>query len=159
VYEIVLTAVLTGLRLQRILKLHRTQIDFDLGIIVVPATGTKKYNRTNSIPMSPELAQIFGKLLKKSESGYVFENPYSKKPYNKIRKGFVAACKKAGVEDFRFYDLRHTFGTYALKLGKDLRAVQELMGHSNIRTTQRYTHVSQEQKTEVAGLTNRFVLD
>jgi integrase len=157
IYEIVLTAILTGLRLQRILKLHRRQIDFDLELIRVDGTGTRKYKQTNAVPISPDLAKILKSKLKKSKSGFVFEDPYRARPYNGIRRSFQSACKKAKIADYRFHDLRHTFGTYALLTGRDLRVVQTLMGHSNIHTTARYTHIATERQAEVTDLTSAFV--
>jgi integrase len=135
------------------------QIDFSLSTIKVEATGTKKYKKPKIIPVPSVLLNIFIDKLKKSKSGFVFENPRTGKPHNNVRKAFKSALKCAGINDFRFHDLRHTFATYALLLSKDLRSVQELLGHSDVRTTQRYTHVLDRQKSEVINKTSNFILN
>jgi len=59
-------------------------------------------------------------------------------------EGFSSALKKAGIKDFRFHDLRHTFGSHLVMQGVDLRTVQQLMGHKEISITMRYSHLSPE---------------
>jgi integrase len=56
---------------------------------------------------------------------------------------------RTGIEDFRFHDLRHTFGSHLVMQGVDLRTVQQVMGHKDIGMTMRYSHLSPEyvQKT------------
>jgi integrase len=156
-YEIVLTAIHTGMRSGEILNLHGGQIDFELGTITVKATGTNKYRKPKVIPVEPVLLEMYSRKLKQSQSGYVFENPSTGKPLGNIRKGFVSALEVAGIKDFRFHDLRHTFATYALLASQDIRAVQELLGHTDVRTTQRYTHVMSVQKSEVIAKTSNLI--
>jgi integrase len=54
--------------------------------------------------------------------------------------------KKAEIENFRFHDCRHTFGTRLGMAGVDLRTIQELMGHKDIKMTMRYSHPTPEHK-------------
>ena len=55
-----------------------------------------------------------------------------------MRKRFKQAVKAAGVRDVRFHDLRHTFGTRMAAVGVPMRTLQEWMGHSSSKTTERY---------------------
>lgn len=57
--------------------------------------------------------------------------------------------KAAQLEDFKFHDLRHTFGSWARKAGADLLAIREAMDHSNIAMTMRYAHVDPD--TEITA--------
>jgi integrase len=157
--SIVVTAIGTGLRKGIILKLHERQIDFETGFIRVRATGTNKYRKDNLVPLSPTLAKIFKKHLANNQNGYVFENPYTGKPYDDVKKSFKTALKMAGIEDFRFHDLRHTYASYALLQGGDLRTVQELLGHGRVTTTEKYTHVLSQQRTYIAHQTNNFIFN
>ena len=72
---------------------------------------------------------------------------------NMVTPAFKRACKRAGIGDFRFHDLRHTFASY-LTMGKEsLRTVQTLLGHKDLRMTMRYSHLSPEHlKEAVANL-------
>jgi len=153
----VLTAIYTGMRLGEILNLHKRQIDFDMGIITIKAIGTRKYMNHKVIPAPPLLLDIFREKLKTVTNGFVFENPYTNQPHGTIRKGFVAALNKAEIKDFRFHDLRHIFATYALMATKDIRAVQTLLGHTDVRTTQRYAHVLISHKTDAMSQTTHLI--
>jgi integrase len=61
-----------------------------------------------------------------------------------LKAQFIAACVAAEVANFRFHDLRHTFGTRMLRKTQNLKLVQRLMGHQNIETTERYAHVIED---------------
>lgn len=56
-------------------------------------------------------------------------------PYQDIKKAFNSAKERAGIENFRFHDLRHTVATRLVEKGIDLAVVQDLLAHSNIQTT------------------------
>ncbi len=157
--DIIEFAILTGLRLRRILALHASQLDLSLGIVRLPET-VKSSKGFSTVRLAPALIDMLKARLGKSRSGYVFENPRTRKPYDSVKKAFHKALEASGIDNFRFHDLRHTFATYALLSGSDVRVVQELLGHNNIRTTQKYTHVLDSQKEKavngVATLVSTF---
>ena len=79
-----------------------------------------------------------GKEVSKSE--YVFSE--NGNPYGDVKTGWWSALKKGKMEGFRFHDLRHTFGSRLGMAGVDIRTIQELMGHKDIKMTMRYSRYS-----------------
>lgn len=63
---------------------------------------------------------------------------------NMMAMAFKRACKRAGIADFHLHDLRHTFGSYLAMEGFNLRTIQQLLGHKDLRMTMRYAHLSAE---------------
>lgn len=75
------------------------------------------------------------------KSKYVFCNENGGK-LRDIRAAFQGACRRAGIDDFHFHDLRHTFASHLVMKGVPLKVVQELLGHKDIKTTMRYAHLA-----------------
>ena len=73
-----------------------------------------------------------------------------------MRRSFTTACRKAGVEGFRFHDLRHTIASQLVMNGVGLKAVQELLGHSVLKMTMRYAHLSQAHLQEAVAVLKKF---
>ncbi len=74
------------------------------------------------------------------------------KPYYDFRKSFATALERAGIKDFRFHDLRHTFASNLVMGGADLATVRELLGHKSIDMTLRYSHLSPDHKAKAAKI-------
>ena len=55
---------------------------------------------------------------------------------------FARACRRAGIEDFRFHDLRHTAASWLRMSGADIHTVAQLLGHKDLRMAARYQHLS-----------------
>ncbi len=89
------------------------------------------------------------------EHDYVFTNskgqPYSEQGY---KRAFKNACEKAGIKNFRFHDLRHTFASWLAIKSRDIYAVQKLLNHSNPQTTKRYAHLTEEYLKSVVNMLN-----
>jgi integrase len=141
--SIILTALNTGMRSNEILNLRWDQIDFNEMRILVENT---KSGKNRKIGIDPKLHDVLR--LRDNQSPYVFPNPDTGKPLTTVKKSYKTACKKAGIENLRFHDLRHTFGTRIIQNGVDIETVRELMGHESYITTQRYLHTNEQRKKE-----------
>ncbi|CAG0993945.1 partial Tyrosine recombinase XerD, partial [Geobacteraceae bacterium] len=74
--------------------------------------------------------------------GYLYTNPKTGKPYTGIRKALERAALKAGISDRIYHHLlRHCYGTYATEAGVHPRALQQMMGHEKLSTTEKYGEV------------------
>ncbi len=138
---IILTALHTGMRKGEILNLRWSNVDFKNRVIVVEGT---KNGEVRKIPMNKKLTEVLESAKKEAEGEYVFSE--NGKPYGDVKSGWWTALKKAKIEGFRFHDLRHTFGSRLGMAGVDIRTIQELMGHKDIKMTMRYSHPTPEHK-------------
>ncbi|HKG61754.1 MAG TPA: site-specific integrase [Pyrinomonadaceae bacterium] len=73
-------------------------------------------------------------------------NPDTGTRYIEVKKSFASACREAGISDFTFHDLRHTFGTRLADAGVDVVKIKELVGHASIVTTMHYIHATDPGK-------------
>ena len=126
-------ALNTGLRRGGMYKMAWGDIDFERRL-ATERFGKK--GKTRRLPLNEAALAAFGKLRDGTDgSGPVF-------PTKKPRHWFEKAIDKAGIEDFHWHDLRHTFASRLTMLGVPLRVVQNLMGHSSITMTARYSHLA-----------------
>ena len=142
--SVMTVALHTGMRLGEILGLTWPQVDLKARYIRVERT---KSGKTRFIEVNTPLLQELTRL--KSLDGtspYVFPNPSTRKPLTTVRTAFVAACRRASIAGLRFHDLRHTFASRLNMLGADPVTIMELLGHSSLKMTERYTHTSRAQK-------------
>jgi site-specific recombinase XerD len=144
---IVIVALNTGLRKSEILQLRWRDLVFHEKRITVLKT---KNNELRVIPMNETVFQELCRIDRHPKSEYVFCNRKGE-PYNNVRKSFERTLKIAGINDFRFHDLRHTFASHLVMSGCNIRTVQQLMGHKDIKMTMRYSHLSKEHLQEAVG--------
>ncbi len=149
--DIITCALQTGMRKGEILNLKWSNIDMEYRFIELLETKSGKSRR---IPISDTLYNIFNSLPVTSE--YVFVNPETNKPYTDLKKSFRTVLKQAGIINFRFHDLRHTFATRLAECNIDLIVIKELLGHSKIETTMRYSHAVPKRKIEAIMILNSY---
>lgn len=102
-----------------------------------------KSGRPRVIPMSRRVRDILRTLCEDVTAGaYVFRSVRTGTRINDIKKGFTAACREAGVADFTFHDLRHTWASRAAELGVRKHVRREILGHTPKSMTDDYTHAS-----------------
>lgn len=140
----------TGLRVSELVNLELSNIDLENCTLKTIGKG----NKERIIPISDYalyyvekyINEYRGSMLKKGINNYVFINNHGNVM---TRQGFFKIIKKLAVEKniktpISPHTLRHSFATHLLDYGADLRSIQEMLGHSNLSTTQIYTHVSSE---------------
>ena len=144
------TLYATGIRVSELVNMKISDIDFNECIIKIFGKGSKERivpineSAYNALKDYIDNYRLF--LLKTKSSEFVFINNFG----NKIsRQGFFKIlkklCKDAGInKEVSPHTLRHSFATHLLNNGANLRVIQTLLGHSNITTTQIYTHLSNE---------------
>ena len=147
---IVETALHSGMRRGELLSLKWEQIRN--GFIYLTET---KSGKARQIPINDRLAEVFREVRRGNQlkSPYVFCDSQGRRFYE-VKRSFVSACRRAGLEDFRFHDLRHTFASRLVMKGASLKAVQELLGHADMKMTMRYAHLSQEHLRDSVNLLN-----
>lgn len=139
---IVIVALNTGMRRGEILNLKWHDVDFQRDIISLFDT---KNGESRKIPMNAQVKVALIKVKKHPESQYIFCN-HKGEPLTNIRKSFFTAMQKAGIINFHFHDLRHTFASQLVMAGVDINTTRELLGHKDIRMTLRYSHLSPDHK-------------
>jgi integrase len=147
---IVEVALLSGMRRGELLSLKWEQIRN--GFIYLTET---KSGKARQIPINDRLSEVLKEARRKNhlKSEYVFCNSQGRR-FHEVKRSFTSACRRAGIEEFRFHDLRHTFASRLVMKGASLRAVQELLGHASLAMTMRYAHLSQEHLRDSVNLLN-----
>jgi integrase len=136
--SIVTVALNTGMRLGEIIGLAWERVSFASGMITLKATknGDDRYLPMNKA-VDAELAGLPGPKVE----GPVFARANGT-GVKSIRTGFERACVAAKIENFHFYDLRHTYASHLVMAGRPLIEVKELLGHRTLTMTMRYAHLA-----------------
>lgn len=149
----------TGMRVTELIQIEIDDVNLIMGFVKVYGKG----NKERIIPLGDTVIEYLDtyintvrpQLLKKTVTNVLFLNLHGR-PLT--RQGIWKLIKQYGLranitKTLTPHTLRHSFATHLLENGADLRAVQEMLGHSDISTTQLYTHVS---KTQIRQMYNQF---
>ena len=154
--DLVTTALHTGFRRNELFSLKPSDIDFARRLVQVQAAYAKN-GTSRSVPMTKTLEPVLRRLVEQAQdndSDHLFLNCHGQ-PYRSCRNAFEYAVKPAGITNFHFHDLRHTFASRLVMSGVDIRTVQELMGHKSISMTLRYAHLSPDHKQQAMEAMDR----
>lgn len=144
---IILIALNTGMRQGELFNLRWNDVDFIEHYIFIKET---KSGFARKVPMNSLVTATLKNINRESE--FVFCNPKTKGRLKSVARSFKTACKKTGVPDLRFHDLRHTAATYMVTRGTDLVTVSKILGHSDIKMTMRYAHPTPENKRRAVNV-------
>ncbi|HEY5391475.1 MAG TPA: tyrosine-type recombinase/integrase [Hanamia sp.] len=148
------TAYSAGLRVSEVVNLKIADIDSQRMQIFIARAKGKKDRYVN---LSPILLDILRKYLldyKPRPKIYLFESEQTLEGYptRTVQQIFANAKKKAGIKkEVGIHSLRHSFATHLLDKGTDIKYIKDLLGHFNIKTTERYLHVSKQQLINIVS--------
>ncbi len=141
----------TGMRVSEVAELKSEGVNLEIGFVRCLGKGSKE----RIIPLGTKAIEAIKKYLKdsrpillgKKQSPYLFLNKFGNKiSRQSIWKLIKKYARQAGVKtQIKPHILRHSFATHLLERGADLRSVQEMLGHSDISTTQVYTHINKDR--------------
>lgn len=152
---IVVFALNTGMKQGEIFSLRWNEIDWSRNLIHVIQTKTSKNRVVPINDAARDVLRFQQRKQAKKASELVFPSPRTSVRLVKLHKGFVKACEEAGVLDFHFHDLRHTFASRLAESGADAFTIAELLGHSKLEMTKRYTHVTDSRKRDAVAALNK----
>ena len=133
----------TGLRTSELFSLRWFNVDVEEGVLNVFSPKTQK---SRAIPINAEARKILEAWALNRKNEFVFYNHDTGRPFVDLKSGFALACKKAGISGVTWHKLRHTFASRLLNRGVDIVTVQQLLGHSTVIVTMRYTHTNLDTK-------------
>lgn len=146
-YEMILFALRTGMRLGELTGLDWSAVDLkEKRVSVVRALVrdqivSPKSNKIRHIPLTDEVCQVLNRREKKSGFVFVDENGDFLKA-ERCRRNLHFICDRAGMKRAKWHTMRHTFASHLIQLGAHQIEVQRLLGHSDIQTTMRYSHLA-----------------
>ena len=140
---LVLIAPTTGMQIAEVFGLRWSDVMYDEGLLAVRAK--LKGGKMRYVPMTPELAGELRRVPAVIGEGRIFPpNPGEKGVRQRVEGSFDDLFERAGIEDFRFHDLRHTFASRYMMNGGDLYELAKILGHSNIKMTERYAQPAKQ---------------
>lgn len=174
-------AILTGCRQGELLGLSWDYVNFETGVITIRQQlqckdgeyflETPKNGKSRSILPAPVVMEALRKEKEKQQAakdyaGACFQNPWNlvftdalgkHLVRRTVVKHFKKVCERAGIEDARFHDLRHSFAVTSLYAGDDIKTVQANLGHATAQfTLDVYGHVTQKMRQESANRMQNF---
>jgi len=147
--------MLTGCRPGEAMKAQWSEFDKEPEYWIKPSAHTKQ-RREHKLPLSPPAIELVKRLRKKRKGKFVFPGDVANQPLQTISHVWKHVLKHAQLakdekgRPARPYDLRHTFASVAVGGGLNLPIIGKLLGHTQMRTTQRYAHIADDPLKEAA---------
>ena len=148
--------VLTGCRRNEILTLQWSDVDLEAGELRLRDAKTG----ARWVALSPTARQVVVTIPRRASNPWVISGRGASGRLSNLNMPWMAVRKRAGLEDVRIHDLRHSFASRALALGESLPMIGKLLGHRQVQTTARYAHLAQESvKASSARVSESIAVD
>ena len=151
--------LLTGARRSEITQARWEHVNFEQKTMLVPLS---KSGKPRTISLNNAAVDLISNLPSRGDSQWLFPSPRTGRPGPALYYPWERVRKRAGLKDLRLHDLRHSYASNLVNAGVSLYVVQQLLGHTNPRTTQRYAHLEQDtlaKASEVAAETLKRAVD
>ncbi len=155
-YPVVVLALSTGMRSGEIMHLEWRDVDLARGWLTLRET---KNGDMRGVPLTGkalELVKEHARTRRRVDTPLLFPGMNPGKPVN-LRQPWEKALKQAGIEDFRFHDLRHSAASYLAMNGASLNEIAAVLGHKTLAMVQRYAHLSESHKAGVVERMNAAI--
>ena len=140
--------ILTGARKNEVLKAKWLDFNSDTRLWRIPMT---KSGKARHVPISDGLLLLLKSIPRLDNCPWLVPNPKTQLPYISFFCSWNTARKSVGLGDVRVHDLRHSFASFLVNNGRSIYEVQRILGHTQIKTTQRYAHLSQDSLLAAAN--------
>ena len=143
--------ILTGARKREVLDARWEDFDLARRVWRIPITKSGKARR---VPLSDGALTLLATMPRKSDCPWAFANPATDKPYVSFFCAWDTARKKVGLQDVCVHSLRHSHASFLINAGRTLYEVQNILGHTQVKTTQRYAHLSHDTLLDATNSVN-----
>jgi integrase len=137
--HIVMMLIMTGARKHEVLEARWENFDLAQRLWRIPMS---KSGKARFVPISDGVIELLKSVPRFDGCDIVFPNPKTLKEYSTSLNAWITVRDKAGLPGLRMHDLRHSFASFLINSGRSLYEVQQILGHANIRMTQRYAHLA-----------------
>lgn len=140
--------ILTGARKNEVLQAKWQDFNFITSIWRIPIS---KSGKARHVPISDGVRLLLSSIPRIDDCPWVFANPKTAKPLVSFFSSWNKVRKAVGLADVRIHDLRHTFASFLVNNGRSIYELQRILGHTQIKTTERYAHLSQDSLLAAAN--------
>ena len=151
----ILLLLLTGARRNEITRAKWDYVNWESMTLLVPVSKT---GRPRMIVLCRSAMSLLEELRYSAKSEFIFPSPITGRPSPSLHFPWRRIKRRAGLPGLRLHDLRHSFASFLVNGGVSLYVVQQLLGHVNYRTTQRYAHLMPEALTKAVASLDEHLL-
>ena len=155
-YPCVVLALSTGMRQGELMSLKWQDVNLKDGYLILHQTKNGTRRRIPLAGLALELLQEHAKV-RRLDTPLLFPSTINKDKPIDLRTPFEKALKTAGINDFRWHDLRHCCASYLAMNGASLGEIAEILGHRTLSMVQRYAHLSESHVSNVVGAMNKKI--